>query len=725
MGSTHSDKQAMFDDKLPGNGKPAKRKPAEKDLDRLKKVKSWWAYARVILSSSRLDCLHDHNVYDGDSWSAEDKAAMKARGQKAINFNRVKPTCDWLIGSEKKNRIDFNVLPRTSEDAKGAEIKTQVLKYLSDANRLPSERSMAFKDAVISGLGWLEVGKTNEPGEEPIFIDYEDWRNIWYDPLSVRLDLKDCRFIIRRKRVDLDVACAMFPDYTNELKHCAQSDGGHDRIREYDDEDTDVEAQIEEQAARSSAGEHSGRNRIELIECWYRMPDTVEVLNHGTEDIGTLRGVRYRASERTHQDLIDGGYATVGSSIRMVVRCMILSGNIVLQDTESPYNHGRFPFIPVWGYRRKRDNSQYGVVRNLRDIQDDLNKRWSKALHILVTQKVIMDKGAVEDLDNLSAEIARPDGIIEKKAGSEFILNSDRGLAREHMDMAMTDAEYIESVGGVTDEQMGRETNAVSGRAIEARKEQGNIVNSELFDNLRVSTQLLGEILLSLVEQYYTDVKIIRLTNEKNQAEFISLNHEDPITGEKLNDITASKADFVVDETAFSASVRRATFETLMEMLTRMPPEISLNLLDLVVNLSDIPGKDDLVTRIRMVNGMQDPDADPNDPEAQAAMAQKKQQQEAEALFQDIMQKLEMEEKQSVIDKNRADADATRYGVAYDQEKLRIEKAMALHNLQRPIETKGPAADAMTKTPATPATKSTDRTKATKQGVKGIKSDNK
>lgn len=736
------DNAAMFNTELHGSDKPAPQ-PDPEDHERMKKIQNWWAYSRTILSDPRSECMRDHDVYDGDSWSEEDREDIESRGQKAINFNRVKPTCDWLIGSEKKNRIDYNVLPRTQEDSKGAEVKTQVLKYLSDVNHLPVERSQAFKDAVISGLGWLEAGKCNEPGEEPIFIDYEDWRNLWYDPLSVRLDMKDCRFMIRRKRVDLDVACAMFPRFASELKHVARTNQYDDRWDDYsDDLDTDLEANIEDMSG-DETGEYSGRSRIELVECWYRTPEEVMVLRDGTERLGTLNGVRYHEHEPSHKNLVEKGYATTVNAIRMVMRCMIISGNTILQDIESPYNHGRFPFVPIWGYRKKRDNTQYGVVRNLRDIQDDLNKRRSKALFILATNQIIMDEDAVDEeyIDDLAYEVSRPDGIIRKKSGRELEIRNDRSLAREHVEMMSQDAEYIESVGGVTDEQMGRETNAVSGRAIEKRQEQGNIVNSELFDNLRVSTQLLGEILLSLVEQFYTEEKIIRLTNEKNQPEFVSLNQPDPVTGEVLNSITAAKADFVVDEAAFSASVRRATFETLMEMMTKMPPEISLQLLDLVVALSDIPGKDDLVARIRMVNGMTDPDADPNDPEAQAQANAKRQQQEAQALFDEALKQLELAEKQSIVNKNNMDAEATRAGMDYDQERLRLDKAKTLHDFRmdkaeavhryqtadRDFEQRKEEAKQNPATSVKPgsSTKTKDRIPATKQGVRGVKSDNK
>ena len=718
--TSQAENEAMFDDRLQGQiDKPDGKEQDEATGRRLSKVQGWWSYARSIQSSARAECLRDHDVYDGDQWLPEDKEEVEARGQVATVFNRVKATADWLIGSEKKNRIDFKVLPRTAEDAQGAESKTQILKYLSDVNKLPVERSQAFEDGVISGLGWLEAGITSDPTQEPIFIDYEDWRNIWFDPLSVRLDLKDARFIIRRKRVDLDVACAMFPGFAGGLRLQARaSSNWDDTADEYNDEETDLEAQIEAQGADAISSEsRSDRGRVDLVECWYRTPEKVQVFdqNDSGVELGTLRGQRYYPDDPDHQALVDSGYASTIDAIRMVVRCMIFSGNIVLQDSESPYNHGRFPFIPLWGFRKKKDNTQYGVVRNLRDIQDDLNKRRSKALFVLSTNQVIADNDAVDDWDELADEVSRPDGLIKKKRGSELEINNDRGLAAEHVNLMSLDAEYIESAGGVTDEQMGRETNATSGKAIKARQEQGNVVNSKLFDNLRVSTQLLGEILLSLVEQYYTDEKIIRITNEKNQPEFVPINSVDPETGEPLNDITASQADFVVDSSAWSASIRQATFETLMDISTRLAPEVAIALLDLIIDMSDIPGKEDLVARIRMVNGMEDPDADPNDPEAMAAREAKAQADQAEAQVQQAMQNLEMQKLESEVAKNNTDAEATRAGMAYDREKLKIEKAKALHDIQmgnKQEETNS----AMTK--------NKDKTPVTKEGVRGVKSDN-
>ena len=69
----------------------------------------------------------------------------------------------------------------------------------------------------------------------------------------------------------------------------------------------------------------------------------------------------------------------------------------LLWFSESPYRHNKFPLTPIWCYRRGRDGAPYGVIRRLKDIQVDVNKRASKALHILSTSKIIMDYDALPD----------------------------------------------------------------------------------------------------------------------------------------------------------------------------------------------------------------------------------------------------------------------------------------------------------------------------------------
>jgi hypothetical protein len=119
---------------------------------------------------------------------------------------------------------------------------------------------------------------------------------------------------------------------------------------------------------------------------------------------------------------------------------------------------------------------------------------------------------------------------------------------------------------------------------------------------------------LSLVEQFYAEPKVIRITNDAGQTEFEGINQmesgDDGVLS-VLNPITESAADFVVDTQDFRETIRLAMFDQLMEMTTRLDPEVTMQILDLIIDLSDVPGKDEIVKRIRKLNGQTDPD-DPN-----------------------------------------------------------------------------------------------------------------
>ena len=60
------------------------------------------------------------------------------------------------------------------------------------------------------------------------------------------------------------------------------------------------------------------------------------------------------------------------------------------------------------------------MVRGLISLQDEINKRRSKALHLLSVRQVIAEQGAVPDVDKARREVAKPDGFIEVMPGLKF-----------------------------------------------------------------------------------------------------------------------------------------------------------------------------------------------------------------------------------------------------------------------------------------------------------------
>jgi len=89
-----------------------------------------------------------------------------------------------------------------------------------------------------------------------------------------------------------------------------------------------------------------------------------------------------------------------------------------------------------------------------------------------------------------------------------------------------------------------------------------------------------------------------------------------------------------------------------MEMISKMPPQVGLMLLDLAVESMDLPNREEIAKRIRAQTGMKDPDQkEPTPEEMQQADAQAKQQQAQEAMFM-----AELDGKVADADKKKADA---------------------------------------------------------------------
>lgn len=647
-------KQARTDEGEPSPGElaAAVRKPSDLDSEPMRRLHgelmSFYRQELDRQAENRAEMAVDEDYYDNIQWTAEEIEELKARGQAPLVYNVIATSVNWIIGSEKRGRSDFKVLPRRKDGAKAAERKTALLKYLSDVNWLPFERSMAFEEAVKAGIGWLEsqIQDDDENGE-PIYAGAESWRNIIFDSTYRRLDMSDCRYVFRVKWVDLDVAIALFPDRKAQLESAATD--GYDTWGADDEDGDDPMDSAEYERAMSGASRDAmnyGRRRVRLIEAWFRRPERVQKLKGWTSD---FRGEIYDPSDERHQIEIDTGRAVVAVAPMMRMYCAIMTTKDFIWFGPSPYRHNRYPFTPIWGFRRSRDGMPYGIIRSMRGIQDDINKRMSKAQYILASEKILVEEGAIEDIDEFRREAARPDAVLTVKSGAlgRVQIGIGKELSQAHLELASRSIQMIQQVGGVTDELLGRTTNAVSGVAVQARQEQGSLATNKLFDNLRLAFQQHGEKELSLIEQFMTEEKQFRITNARGTPEYVAVND-----GLPENDITRTKADFVVDEAEWRASMRQAAVAELLQLAQGLPPQVTLTILDLLVENMDIPNRDEIVKRIRQITGQRDPDAEQPTPEEM-------QQMQAAAMQQQMMMQMaaaELAEKQGRAAKAQADA---------------------------------------------------------------------
>lgn len=614
---------------------------------------------KIGQAEERLQAAIDEDFYDHLQWRQEDAQVLMERGQAPLVFNEARQTIDWVAGSQKRMRTDYRILPREKGDEKLAELQTQAVKFTDDVNLTQWHRSRAFKQAALSGLSWLEEGINDQPGEEVILSGSEDWRNVFRDRRDRAFDLKDSRYLFRRKVTDLDYAAKLLPQAADHLHGRAGVDDDAidtddtwylgERLTGASDIGHDIgisRAWRDRSAFVSGAyGDRGRRSRVELLECWYRVPVSVDVFSHGP-----LARQAVQPRDPAHQQLLNDRWPTF-RTVRMSMRVMVATRDMPLWDGESPFRHDNFTLVPVWGYRRYRDGACYGLMRGMRDLQEDSNKRASKAQWLLVNNRVVADRNAVDDVEAAREEANRADGWITKNPGTELRFEKPAGEIQLNLQLMDRNLMSMRNVGGVTNENLGRDTNASSGIAIERKQDQGSLTVSELFDNLLLAVKLAGKLRLAHTRQFWTDKKVLRIVGESQPIEWLEVNSYDETTGEVMNDITQAECDFVVSEQNYRESYIRAATEEMFELLGKIAtfaPQVVLAVLDLAVEGSEIQNKDEWVSRIRKLNGQRDPTKEPTPEE----IAQAQQQAAAQAEAQEIQRQHAL----ALLDKERKTA---------------------------------------------------------------------
>lgn len=629
-----NDEPLMFDADAETPPHPLDQPEARKTL---RKLLGWYYREREIQAENRLQMSIDADYYDGDQWDPADAATLEERGQVPLVFNEVAVMCDWLIGTERRSRVDWSVLPRTEDDVQLADVKTKVLKYVSDVNRATFNRSRAFEDAIKVGVGWLDDGVRNDPTKDIIYSKYEDWRNVLWDSMAMEQDLSDARYLFRTRWVDEDVAVTMYPERRDVLERSVLREQEFS-AQQWAEDEFYFQGYTSERHTSGTSGSYVAggrgnidsepRRRVRLIECQFRMPVSVKVVTDGP-----FKGSFVEPWDQALMSAIDQAGGTIVDRVTMRMHIAVFTEGHLLAQGPMPMRHNSFSLTPIWCYRRGRDRMPYGVVRRVRDLQMDMNKRASKALFLLSTNQIFMEKGAVDDPNEAREEVNQPDGTVIYKAGKKFEVHRDSEMAAGQVQMMTLDAQAIQKSAGISNENLGRQTNASSGEAIKARQMQGSVVTTQPFDNHRFAVQIQGEKQLSLVEQWYTQEKVIRLTGHKGQLEWVKVNQPEmqPDGSVRyLNDITSSLADFIVSEQDYAGTLRQVMFESMNQLAGRLPPEVALRIMTLAMEYSDLPNNDSIADELRKLSGERDPNK-PMTPEEQQQVQQQMQAQ-AEAL---------------------------------------------------------------------------------------------
>lgn len=420
----------------------------------------------------------DRDYHDGKQLSDEEIKALKKRGQPPYIDNRIKTKIDYLVGLEKQQRINPKALPRTPVHEHDADAATQALVYVADRENFDYKRSAVWRNLVIEGAGGYSVTvvpSKKHQGEHDIKLTRVAWDRMFVDPHSAEPDYSDAGYLGTVTWMDYSDALAMYPDGEEALSETMASVTASDT---YDDK------------PKYNLWADKKQRRVRIVEIWVK-----------------------RGEEWFFAEFTKGGILKAGPSP---------------YRTDSDESDCGLFFQSAYV---DRDNNRFGLVREFISPQDAINKRGSKATHLLNTAQIVVKKGMFSDVERLRREAARPDGVIEVPdvggpLTESFQFNTRSDLAMAHVQM-MQDAKNSIDLKGPNATAMGDKaqgSSAASGKAIIASQQGGMVSLGDLLDNLRHLDLRVFRAIWNRIRQYWTAEKWIRVTDDERNIKWVGIN---------------------------------------------------------------------------------------------------------------------------------------------------------------------------------------------------------
>lgn len=647
----------------------------------LKQLQAWVSEAETAHSLWRRESWTDCRFKDGEQWTEQQIQKMMKKNINPLTINRIFPIINLITGNFANNQHDIVAVGRTQEDSEISQVMSESVAFVMDQYHGYDAVFNAFTDQVVPGFGAMGVTLNNDPRKEKVKVRQYPWYSIWWDPFSDPwMETDNCRYAYYADWKDLEAVKQMFPEKAKTLdEHFSElvnSSPGQMGMQGNIDEGSIVEdkRRILSQGAKWADKE---RKRVRPVEMWYTVVDKAWFAKLPSGHVYELTG-----DARKQFEMVRAADQCVCATVKKM-RVATFVGNVLLEDTKSPYKHDQYPFVPFVGYLDSF-GFPYGVPRQVREMNMEVNKRRSMALSLISNRRVIMERNTSEDHNATYDQANQADGLIILNDGKSdtFQIQEMQSLAAPQVDMLNQSEREIQEITGANDESMGIHNASQSAVALENKQQRSSTMTANLMKNLRRSQRMLGERVISMVQTHWTEPKVLRVTDRVTGAErFAALN--DPYfnanTGriDIRNNITVGRYDVVVTEKPMTDTIRQKNLENIFSAIQKAPPEAIAPLLNLAFELSDLPNKEQLLHQLRLTLGVEPIDPLLSAAEADAKAKEKQAQLEEQ---QAIDAKMTMDERQAEIDKimaevqlKLADAELKRAQAAQGGEKNMIE----------------------------------------------------
>lgn len=590
--------------------------------------------------------------YDDRQVSPEKARILKERGQEASIQNLIKPTINMILGMEAKGRRDWVV--NSEMNGTPSDLAIAISLELHKAEK-ETRADRAFSDAYASmiktGIGWVHIGRSADPFNSPYRVEFIHRNEMFWDFRTRLQDMSDCRYVVRRRRYDVDTALTLFPQAKAEINRYTNYNRGQTWDVYYQSEGFLHGAESLNRWLTFDEFEQISMNRktVPIYEVWYRQITT------GTLIKPPMRKPEiFDATNQKHNELTAQGITPFRANYQEVRRAIFVASELII-DEPSPYKHRMLPYVKMVCFIDDASGAPYGLVQSAIPQQDNINDRLFKMNHLLGSKSIIYTEGIIDDPNQVRRQASSPTAMIKLNAkaaaqpNARFEIEDGTPIAREQMEIYLDHKRTINNVMGVFQSMLGDESETKSGTHASILVEQGNVTLAEPNDNAEFARQLIGEQLLSLLLEDLAKEKnyVINTKDEKRvDDDMIILNQEviDEMTGmvtikNNVNDINVKVS---LGEVPATPTYKMQQQQQLSELIKTLPPDLQALMIPFIIEQSDFVDKNEMADLIKKATG-------------QSGDEQTQEQQQAQQM-QKQLQQLQIDLQQAEIDKLKAEA---------------------------------------------------------------------
>ena len=543
------------------------------------------------------------DYYENKQWDEKAIRELERKGLPYLTMNKIQSTINAMTGSYLENRASVTFTASRGGAEEIAKVLAKVYHHVANNNHLDHKELAVFEDGIITGRGYFDVRIDFDDqllGE--VSIETLNPKNVLPDPDANQEDPDTWNDVIITKWMSEEDIIDIYG-------------GGQARRKDlrsissptFDKYVTDV-YQTSDRFARRESGTFDDPTRDGIDSRLYRRYRVIERQYKRIRNIdhfvdlatGDMRPVPSGwDNERIMEVLAYPNIVIVKKPIKEI-NWMVTVDRFVLFEAKGFYRG--FTVVPFFPYFRR--GRTLGAVEALISPQDMYNKVSSQELHVVNTTANsgwMFKRGTLvgmnkEDLEQKGSDTGlviewQGDDAPEKIQPNQIPQGLDRLAFKANRD--------IFEISGVGESMRGLDRADVSARAIQEKRDAGGTGMGRIFASLAYTRRLLAHKVLTLVQDFYTEPRTIRISQDLFQeAEEVEVNMPGP-ENQIHNDLTIGEYEVRLIPTPLRDSHDQTQFDEIMRM-----KEQGIHIPDhRLIQYSHLDDKNDIAEEVKQLTG--------------------------------------------------------------------------------------------------------------------------